>query len=121
VQAGRIAQGSKDAVNGGQIWALEEAWDINWTQINRRVDGLSDRIDAVGAQAAAMSMMNGAGQYLPVGKVAITAGWGRYGSQSAFAVGAKFRATERTSWSIGLSKGSEGKTMAGVGFAFTLN
>lgn len=120
VADGRIEQGSMDAVNGGQIWALEQGWNDRWTEINHRVDGLEDRIDAVGAQSAAMAQMSAAGTYLPVGKVAINAGYGQYGNSKAFAVGAKVRFSERTSGSLGISASDDGKLMIGAGFSITL-
>ena len=122
VADGRIEQGSTDAVNGGQIWALEQDNADRWTQINNRVDGLSHGIDAVGAQSAAMAQMSSAGSYLPVGKVAINAGYGQYGSARAFAVGAKVRMTKRSSASFGISStgNGDGKLMIGAGFSYTL-
>lgn len=122
VADGRIAQDSFDAVNGRQIWALEQDWNDRWTNVTRRMDGFDKRIDAVGAQAASMAMMAGASTYLPVGKIAISAGYGQYGSGKAFAVGAKARLTERASASVGLSStgGSEGKLMIGAGFSYML-
>lgn len=122
VADGRIEQGSTDAVNGGQVWAIQQDWDDRWMEINNRVDGLEGRIDSVGAQSAAMSMMTGAGTYLPVGKVAISAGYGQYGSKAAFAVGAKVRLTERASATIGLSAtpSGGGKLMIGAGFSYIL-
>ena len=120
VADGRIEQGSQDAVNGGQIWALQQDWNDRWTEINHRVDGLEDRIDAVGAQASAMANMSGSGSYLPVGKVAINGGYGQYGSSKAFAVGAKVRFSERTSGTLGISASDDGKLMIGAGFSVTL-
>jgi autotransporter adhesin len=120
VADGRIAQDSFDAINGRQIWALQEGWDDRWTEINRRVDGMEGRIDAVGAQSAAMAQMSAAGTHLPVGKIAINLGYGQYGDAKAFAVGSKVRFSERTSGSLGLSSSSDGKLMIGAGFSITL-
>ena len=91
-------------------------------EVHHRIDGLEGAIDAVGAQGAAMSMMAGASTYLPVGKIAISAGYGQYGSKAAFAVGAKARLSERASGSIGLSAtpSGGGKLMLGVGFSYIL-
>lgn len=119
VSAGRIEQGSTDAVNGGQIYALQDQWNESWTEINNRLDQTNGRIDALGAQSAAMSMMTGAGTYLPVGKVAVSAGVGFYGNKSAFAIGLKARSSERSSWSIGVSISPDGKPMGGIGFSHT--
>lgn len=119
VANGRIERGSTDAVNGGQIYDLQSGWNDRWTETNSRIDQLSDDVQALGAQSAAMSMMTGASTYLPVGKVAVSAGVGFYGNKAAFAVGLKARASERSSWSIGISISPDGKPMGGVGYSFT--
>ncbi|WP_303749374.1 YadA-like family protein [Stenotrophomonas pigmentata] len=119
VANGRIERGSTDAVNGGQIYDLQNNWNDRWTETNSRIDQLSDDVQALGAQSAAMSMMTGAGTYLPVGKVAVSAGVGFYGNKAAFAVGLKARASERSSWSIGISISPDGKPMGGVGYSYT--
>lgn len=121
VAAGRIERGSTDAVNGGQIYDLQNGWNDRWVETNTRVDRLSDDIQAVGAQSAAMSMMTGAGTYLPVGKVAVSAGVGFYGNKTAFAVGLKARSSERSSWSIGIAISPDGKPMGGVGYSLTFD
>lgn len=113
VAPGRIEQGSMDAVNGGQIYDLESRWDDRWVETNKS-------IERVGAQSAALTMMASANAYLPVGKVAVSAAWGQYGSTSAFAVGAKVRLTERSSMSMGLSV-SNGKAMGGIGYSLILD
>lgn len=120
VADGRIERGSTDAINGGQIWAIQQDMNDRWDIMERRVDGLESRIDAVGAQAAAMAQMNGAGYHLGVGEVAVTGAWGQYGNKSAFALGMKIRSSEKTSWSMGVSVAPDGKAMGGVGFAHTL-
>ncbi|MCC7545604.1 MAG: YadA-like family protein [Aquabacterium sp.] len=119
VANGRIERGSTDAVNGGQIYDLQNNWNDRWTETNTRIDQLSDDVQALGAQSAAMSMMTGAGTYLPVGKVAVSAGVGFYGNKAAFAVGLKARASERSSWSIGVSISPDGRPMGGVGYSYT--
>lgn len=118
VADGRIERGSTDAVNGGQIYDLQNGWNDRWTETNTRIDQLGDDVQALGAQAAAMSMMTGSSTYLPVGKVAVSAGVGFYGNKAAFAVGLKARASERSSWSIGVSISPDGKPMGGVGYSY---
>ena len=113
VAPGRIERGSTDAVNGGQLWDLEDRWNDRWVQTNKS-------IERVGAQSAALTMMASAGSNLPVGKVSVNVAWGQYGSTAAFAVGAKVRLTERSSMVMGLSV-SNGKAMGGVGYAFVLD
>lgn len=113
VAPGRIEQGSMDAINGGQMWEFKREMDDRW-------DVMDERIDAMGAQSAALSMMNGASTNLPVGKVAASVGWGQYGSKSAFAIGAKARLSERSSLNLGFSY-SNGKAMGGVGYSIIID
>ncbi len=123
VADGRVAQGSTDAVNGGQLWNLQQSLDDRWIEIDRRFDHTDKRINGLGAQTAAMSQMAAAGgpYGLAVGEVAIGAGVGFYGNEAAIAVGWSTRLTERVNVSAGVSFGS-GKTkpMGGVGISIRL-
>ena len=123
VADGRVAQGSTDAVNGGQLWNLQQSLDDRWVEIDRRLEHTDKRINGLGAQTAAMSQMAAAGgpYGLAVGEVAIGAGVGFYGNEAAIAVGWSTRLTERVNVSAGLSFGS-GKTkpMGGVGISIRL-
>lgn len=123
VADGRVAQGSTDAVNGGQLWNLQQSLDDRWIEIDRRFDQTDKRINGLGAQTAAMSQMAAAGgpYGLAVGEVAIGAGVGFYGNEAAIAIGWSTRLTERVNVSAGLSFGS-GKTkpMGGVGISIRL-
>ena len=120
--AGRIEQGSQDAVNGGQIYDLRNELNDKWEATNRRFDGIEKRLNGLGAQTAAMSMMAASGAGLPVGKVAIQAGVGFNGGASAMAVGYRVRTSEKVSFSAGLSFGGNGtKPMGGVGMSIILD
>lgn len=123
VADGRVAQGSTDAVNGGQLWNLQQSLDDRWIEIDRRFDHTDKRINGLGAQTAAMAQMAAAGgpYGLAVGEVAVNAGVGFYGNEAAIAVGWSTRLTERVNVSAGLSFGS-GKTkpMGGVGISIRL-
>ncbi|MCD9096653.1 YadA-like family protein [Luteimonas fraxinea] len=130
VAAGRIAPGSTDAINGGQVWALQRQLDDRWVDVDRRVEsvdqrvnGLSRRLEGLGAQTAAMTSMAAAGgpHGLAVGQVAANAGVGFYGNSSAFAVGVAARVSERVNLSGGLSFGGSGtQVMGGVGVSIRL-
>ena len=109
-----------DAVNMQQLNDLERRWNDNWNITNERLSNLEGQMDTMGAQSAALAMMNGAAMTLPVGKVAISAGAGLYGEKRALAVGVKVRTTERSALNIGISF-SDGKAMGGVGASFTLD
>lgn len=118
----RIEQGSTDAVNGGQIYDLRSELNDKWEATNRRFDGIEKRLNGLGAQTAAMSMMAASGAGLPVGKVAIQAGVGFNGGASAMAVGYRVRTSEKVSFSAGLSFGGNGtKPMGGVGMSIILD
>ncbi len=123
VADGRVTQGSTDAVNGGQLWNLQQSLDDRWIEIDRRLDHTDKRINGLGAQTAAMAQMAAAGgpYGLAVGEVAIGAGVGFYGNEAAIAVGWSTRLTERVNVSAGVSFGS-GKTkpMGGVGISIRL-
>lgn len=122
VAAGRIEQGSQDAVNGGQIYDLRNELNDKWEATNRRFDGIEKRLNGLGAQTAAMSMMTASVAGLPVGKVAIQAGVGFNGGASAMAVGYRVRTSEKVSFSAGLSFGGNGtKPMGGVGMSIILD
>lgn len=122
VAAGRIEQGSTDAVNGGQIYDLRSELNDRWEATNRRFDGIEKRLNGLGAQTAAMSMMAASSAGLPVGKVAIQAGVGFNGGASAIAVGYRIRTSEKVSFSAGLSFGGNGtKPMGGVGMSIILD
>jgi len=122
VAAGRIEQGSQDAVNGGQIYDLRKELNDKWEATNRRFDGIEKRLNGLGAQTAAMAMMSASGAGLPVGKVAIQAGVGFNGGASAMAVGYRVRTSEKVSFSAGLSFGGNGtKPMGGVGMSIILD
>lgn len=122
VAAGRVEQGSTDAVNGGQIYDLRNELNDKWEATNRRFDGIEKRLNGLGAQTAAMAMMSASGAGLPVGKVAIQAGVGFNGGASAMAVGYRVRTSEKVSFSAGLSFGGNGtKPMGGVGMSIILD
>ena len=123
VAAGRIEQGSMDAVNGSQIWELQQQMDDRWADVDRRVDQQSRRLSGLGAQSAAMANMAAAGgpHGLAVGQVAANAGVGFYGNAAAFAVGVSARVSERVNLTGGLSFGGSGtQVMGGVGVSVRL-
>lgn len=123
VQAGRVERGSTDAVNGGQLWDAQQAWNDRWTDTERRVRHQDRRINALGAQLGAMSQMATAAAQnggTAVGQVNLNMGVGFSGGEAAVSVGWGARISERTSVSAGLSFGSGNKPVAGFGVSINL-
>ncbi|MBB1135680.1 YadA-like family protein [Stenotrophomonas maltophilia] len=122
VANGQIAQGSIDAVNGGQLWDMESRWNDRWEDTNRRISNQDKRINGLGAQAMAMGQLSMASQYLPVGKVAVHAAFGAYGPETAVAFGGSAQVSPRIRVTTGLTFGSGGaKPGGGVGFSYVLD
>ncbi|MDH2177882.1 YadA-like family protein [Stenotrophomonas sp. GD03654] len=113
VAPGRIAQGSTDAVNGGQLWDMENRWNDRWEDTNRRISQQDKRINGLGAQSMAMSQMAMSSQYLPVGKVSFNMGVGFYGPAAAIALGGSAQVTERVRLVGGITGGSGGSSVGG--------
>lgn len=113
VSSGRIAQGSTDAVNGGQLWDLETRMNDRWEDTNNRISRQDKRINGLGAQAMAMGQMAMSSQYLPVGKVSINAAVGFYGPEAAVAIGATAQVNERVRITLGITGGSGGSNVGG--------
>lgn len=116
VAPGRIEQGSTDAVNGGQIWELDDRWNDRFERNDKRIDGL-------GAQLGAMTQMVGAaaaGGGGRIGEVQLNAGIGFSGNQAALAIGWSTRVSPRISLSGGVSFGTGNKPVAGMGISINL-
>ena len=104
VADGTIAEGSKDAVNGGQLHAtnqrvstVENRMDGVENRVDRvenRVDNLDNRIDKVGASAAAMANLHPM-DFDEDSKVSVAAAVGNYRSETAGALGVFYRPTDR--------------------------
>lgn len=124
VANGRIERGSTDAVNGGQVYQMQQEFNDRWTEVNNRIDRVEkrfdDRMNAMGAKSAAMAMMASASSGLEVGAAEFTAGLGFQSNKSAMAIGYRIRATERTTFSAGLAFGSGSPVSGGIGVAIQL-
>ncbi|PZS87680.1 hypothetical protein A7X83_01685 [Stenotrophomonas maltophilia] len=110
VAPGRIERGSTDAVNGGQIYDLQEQWNDRWTNVDRRFDNVEKRLNGLGAQMGAMTMMAAA-----PGEGGVTVGLGYSGGETALAVGWSRRINDRTSIAVGAAFGGGNKAVLGVG------
>ncbi|MBP7753407.1 MAG: YadA-like family protein [Veillonella sp.] len=109
VQNGDVIEGSKDAVNGGQLWDVKQG-------LNGRINSLDTKINRVGANAAAMANLHPL-DFDPDDKWSFSAGYGNYRSANAFAVGTFYRPNENSMVNISGSFGN-GETMIGVGASF---
>ncbi len=123
VAPGRIERGSTDAVNGGQVYEMQQVWDDRWVDTDRRLRHQDRRIDALGAQLGAMGQMATAAAQnggTAVGQVNLNVGVGFSGGSAAMAVGWGARVSEKVSVSAGLSFGSGNKPVAGLGISINL-
>ena len=114
VAAGDISANSTDAVNGGQLWKTYQT--IN--NIGGAVNELGDRMDRVGAGAAALAALHPL-DFDPDDKWDVAAGYGNYKDAHAVAVGAFYRPNEDTMFSVGGSFGG-GENMVNAGVSVKL-
>ena len=118
-----VADGVKatDAVNMRQLGALENQVKTNTTNIsllNGRVDMLDNRVNRVGAGAAALAGLHPL-DYDPENKWDFAAGYGNYNGANAVAIGAFYRPDENKIISIGGSFGG-GENMVSAGISVKL-
>ena len=114
VAAGDVNPNSTDAVNGGQLWKTNQT--IN--NIGGAVNELGDRMDRVGAGAAALAALHPL-DFDPDDKWDVAAGYGNYKDAHAIAVGAFYRPNEDTMFSVGGSFGG-GENMVNAGVSVKL-
>ena len=121
VADGTIAEGSTDAVNGGQLHATNQRVSTVENRVDRvenRVDNLDNRIDKVGASAAAMANLHPM-DFDEDSKVSVAAAVGNYRSETAGALGVFYRPTDRVMMNVSTSFGN-GENMIGGGVSFKL-
>lgn len=104
VADGSISEGSKDAVNGGQLYGM-------------KMD-LEHKVDKVGANAAAMANLHPM-EFDPDSKWNIAAAMGNYGSETATAIGAFYRPNEDVMVNFSTAFGT-GENMFGGGVSVRL-
>ena len=141
VADGNISKDSKDAINGSQLYnetrvakdgnfvkqantagenlsALDSQVTSNTQNINYlngRVGELGDRINKVGAGAAALAALHPL-DYDPEDKWDFAAGVGNYRNATAAAVGLFYRPNERTMFNLGWTMG-DNRNMVNGGFS----
>ena len=107
VADGSISEGSKDAVNGGQLF-----------ETNRRIDQFDSRINEVGANAAAMANLHPM-EFDADSKLNVAVGVGNYRNKTATAMGLFYRPNEDVMFNVSSTIGSN-DNMVGGGISFRL-
>lgn len=116
-----VAAGTEatDGVNYGQLQAVQNQVDMNSQNIGilgSAVNKLGDRIERVGAGAAALAALHPL-DFDPDNKLDFAAGFGNYRGASAVAVGAFYRPSENVMFSVGGAFGG-GEDMVNAGVSF---
>ena len=104
VADGSISEGSKDAVNGGQLYTVK--------------NDLEGKVNKVGANAAAMANLHPM-EFDPDSKWNIAAAIGNYGSETAAAIGAFYRPNDNVMVNLSTAFGT-GENMVGGGVSVRL-
>ena len=104
VANGSISEGSKDAVNGGQLYTVK--------------NDLEGKVNKVGANAAAMANLHPM-EFDPDSKWNIAAAIGNYGSETAAALGAFYRPNDDVMVNLSTAFGT-GENMVGGGVSVRL-
>ena len=104
VADGSISEGSKDAVNGGQLYTVK--------------NDLEGKVNKVGANAAAMANLHPM-EFDPDSKWNIAAAIGNYGSETAAALGAFYRPNNDVMVNLSTAFGT-GENMVGGGVSVRL-
>ena len=121
VADGKVEKDSKDAVNGGQLYATNQLVKENASNISllgNSINKLDNRVDKVGAGAAALAALQPLG-FDPEDKWDFAAGYGNYSGASAVALGAYYRPNEDTMFPVGGSFGN-GENMVNAGVSLKL-
>lgn len=114
VADGRVSADSREAVNGSQLYARDQAIGKLGNSVNR----LDNKINRAGAGAAALAALHPQ-DFDPDDKWDFAAGYGNYHGASAAAIGAFYRPTEDVMFSLGGSTGG-GENMVNAGVTFKL-
>ena len=119
VKDGDISADSTDAINGSQLYETNQRVAANEQNIGilgSAVNKLGDRIERVGAGAAALAALHPL-DFDPDNKLDFAAGFGNYRGASAVAVGAFYRPSENVMFSVGGAFGG-GEDMVNAGVSF---
>lgn len=91
----------------------------HFSELDHRVDNLGNRVDKVGAGAAALAALYPM-DFDPDDKLTFAAGYGNYKGRNAAAVGAFYRPDEKVMLSVGGTFGN-GENMVNAGISFSLD
>ena len=114
IAPGKVSKDSTDAVNGSQLWQRDQV--IN--DLNGSVNKLGNRINRVGANAAALAALHPL-DFDPDDKWDFAVGYGNYRGANAVAIGAYYRPNEDTMFSVGGSFGG-GENMVNAGVSIKM-
>ena len=115
VAPGELSETSKEAVNGSQLHET----NINVANNSMRINKLGDRVNKVGAGAAALAALHPM-DFDPDDKWSFAAGYGNYAGENAAAIGAYYRPDEKVMFSVGGTVGN-GENMVNAGISFALD
>ena len=118
VADGKVSADSKDAVNGSQLFGVEQKVNQNISILGGKVSELDGRVNRVGAGAAALAALHPL-DFDPDDKWDFAAGYGNYSGANAVAIGAYYRPNEDTMFSVGGSFGG-GENMVNAGVSVKL-
>ena len=122
VKDGDVNKDSKDAVNGSQLYATNQAIINNHQSVqnlNAGLNKLGSRMNKVGAGSAALAALHPM-DFDPDDKLQFSAGVGHYGGENAAALGAFYRPTEKVMFSVAGTMGN-GEDMVNAGVTFALD
>jgi len=117
VAPGEISETSTDVVVGKQLYQVQQEINAGNAQLSNRLDRLGNRVDKVGAGAAALAALHPL-DFDPDDKLQFSAGVGNYRGETAAALGAFYRPTEKVMFSVAGTMGNDDNMVsAGVTFA----
>ncbi|WP_296333062.1 YadA-like family protein [Veillonella sp. LMAG:90] len=120
VKAGKISADSTEAVNGSQLYAVNErinAQGNNIQTINNNLNRLDNRVNKAVAGAVALAGLNPL-DFDPNDKISFAAGMGGYKGEQAYALGAFYRPNRNTMVNAAATLGDETMYNVGVSFKF---
>ena len=121
VADGNVSGTSTDAVNGRQLYEVQQSVTGDESAIHAlgsEINTLGTRVNRVGANASAIAALHPL-DFDPTDKWDFAAGYGHYRSASAASIGAFYRPNENMMLSVGASVGG-GDNMLNAGVSFKL-